>query len=86
MGGVAPLAICIATVCAWRGVLLARGRSLDDAAADVQARERAWRIGQSRDVVIYRLITRGTIEEKVYHRQIYKHFLTDKVGTSSPER
>lgn len=47
--------------------------------ADVQARERAWRIGQSREVVIYRLITRGTIEEKVYHRQIYKHFLTDKV-------
>jgi DNA excision repair protein ERCC-6 len=25
------------------------------------------------------LITRGTIEEKVYHRQIYKHFLTNKV-------
>ena len=25
------------------------------------------------------LATRGTIEEKVYHRQIYKHFLTNKV-------
>ncbi|PSC71103.1 CHROMATIN REMODELING 8 [Micractinium conductrix] len=46
---------------------------------DVQARERAWRIGQTREVVIYRLITSGTIEEKVYHRQVYKHFLTDKV-------
>ncbi|KAL4452053.1 hypothetical protein ABPG75_007715 [Micractinium tetrahymenae] len=46
---------------------------------DVQARERAWRIGQKREVVIYRLITSGTIEEKVYHRQVYKHFLTDKV-------
>ncbi|CAD6232325.1 unnamed protein product [Miscanthus lutarioriparius] len=46
---------------------------------DMQARERAWRIGQTRDVTVYRLITRGTIEEKVYHRQIYKHFLTNKV-------
>lgn len=44
-----------------------------------QARERAWRIGQRRDVAIYRLITGGTIEEKVYHRQIYKNFLTNKV-------
>ncbi len=46
---------------------------------DSQARERAWRIGQSREVVIYRLITSGTIEEKIYHRQIYKSFLTNKV-------
>ncbi|TVT98157.1 hypothetical protein EJB05_56533, partial [Eragrostis curvula] len=46
---------------------------------DMQARERAWRIGQTKDVTVYRLITRGTIEEKVYHRQIYKHFLTNKV-------
>ena len=28
---------------------------------------------------MFRLITRGTIEEKVYHRQIYKHFLTNKI-------
>ncbi|KAG7036308.1 Protein CHROMATIN REMODELING 8, partial [Cucurbita argyrosperma subsp. argyrosperma] len=46
---------------------------------DMQARERAWRIGQQRDVTVYRLITRGTVEEKVYHRQIYKHFLTNKI-------
>ncbi|PON81759.1 Protein CHROMATIN REMODELING [Trema orientale] len=46
---------------------------------DMQARERAWRIGQKRDVTVYRLITRGTIEEKIYHRQIYKHFLTNKI-------
>ena len=44
----------------------------------MQARERAWRVGQTRPVTIYRLITSGTIEEKVYHRQIYKHFLTNK--------
>ena len=46
---------------------------------DMQARERAWRIGQRREVTVYRLITSGTIEEKVYHRQIYKQFLTEKV-------
>lgn len=34
-------------------------------ATDAQARERAWRIGQNKKVTIYRLITAGTIEEKV---------------------
>ena len=34
-------------------------------ATDTQARERAWRIGQTQDVTIYRLISVGTIEEKV---------------------
>ncbi|ODM94276.1 DNA excision repair protein ERCC-6 [Orchesella cincta] len=46
---------------------------------DSQARERAWRIGQIRQVTIYRLITSGTIEEKMYHRQIFKQFLTNRV-------
>ena len=46
---------------------------------DLQARERAYRIGQQRNVTVYRLLTRGTIEEKVYHRQIFKQFLTDKI-------
>lgn len=35
---------------------------------DTQARERTWRIGQKKNVTIYRLITSGTIEEKIYHR------------------
>lgn len=35
---------------------------------DMQARERAWRIGQLRPVTVYRLLTTGTIEEKIYHR------------------
>eukprot|EP00798_Chlamydomonas_sp_ICE-L_P016205 gene16205-22369_t len=48
-------------------------------ASDIQARERAWRVGQTRDVTIYRLITSGAIEEKIYQRQIYKGFLTDKI-------
>ncbi|KAF1814817.1 hypothetical protein P152DRAFT_392239 [Eremomyces bilateralis CBS 781.70] len=46
---------------------------------DVQARERAWRLGQKREVEIYRLMTAGTIEEKIYHRQIFKQFLTNKI-------
>ncbi|KAI3993404.1 hypothetical protein MKX01_010147 [Papaver californicum] len=53
---------------------------------DMQARERAWRIGQTRDVTVYRLITRGTVEEKVYHRQIYKHFLTNKILKNPQQR
>ncbi|KZV22901.1 DNA repair protein rhp26-like [Dorcoceras hygrometricum] len=53
---------------------------------DMQARERAWRIGQKKDVTVYRLITRGTIEEKVYHRQIYKHFLTNKILQNPQQR
>lgn len=53
---------------------------------DMQARERAWRIGQKKDVIVYRLITRGTIEEKVYHRQIYKHFLTNKILQNPQQR
>lgn len=46
---------------------------------DAQARERAWRIGQKRQVTIYRLLTAGTVEEKIYHRQIFKQFLTNRV-------
>ncbi|KAJ2632837.1 DNA repair protein rhp26 [Coemansia sp. RSA 1290] len=47
--------------------------------SDMQARERAWRLGQSRNVAVYRLMTAGTIEEKIYNRQIYKQFLSNKI-------
>jgi len=53
---------------------------------DVQARERAWRIGQKREITVYRLITVGTIEEKMYHRQVFKHFLAQKVLADSRQR
>jgi DNA excision repair protein ERCC-6 len=46
---------------------------------DAQARERAWRFGQSREVTVYRLITAGTVEEKIYQRQIFKTALTNSV-------
>lgn len=48
-------------------------------ATDTQARERAWRIGQERQVTIYRLLSAGTIEEKIYQRQVYKQLLSNKV-------
>ncbi|KAL8610511.1 hypothetical protein ACOMHN_060431 [Nucella lapillus] len=53
---------------------------------DMQARERAWRIGQTRQVTIYRLLTSGTIEEKIYHRQIFKQFLTNRVLKDPKQR
>lgn len=46
---------------------------------DAQARERAWRFGQEREVTIYRLITAGTVEEKIYQRQIFKTALSNKI-------
>ena len=41
-------------------------------ANDNQAVDRVFRIGQKRDVIVYRLLTAGTLEEKIYRRQIYK--------------
>ncbi|UKJ99984.2 hypothetical protein MACK_000050 [Theileria orientalis] len=46
---------------------------------DLQARERSYRIGQTKQVIIYRLITANTIEEKIYQRQLYKCYLTNKI-------
>lgn len=53
---------------------------------DIQARERAYRLGQQRDVVIYRLLTRGTIEEKIYHRQIFKLLLSSRILENPKEK
>jgi DNA excision repair protein ERCC-6 len=53
---------------------------------DIQARERAWRLGQKREVLIYRLITKGTIEEKIYQRQIFKLLLSNRILESSKQK
>ncbi|TBU16231.1 superfamily II DNA/RNA helicase [Ordospora colligata] len=46
---------------------------------DTQAKERAWRYGQKKDVEIYRFVCKDTIEEKVYQKQIFKDMLGKKV-------
>ncbi|PYH92470.1 hypothetical protein BO71DRAFT_357335 [Aspergillus ellipticus CBS 707.79] len=53
---------------------------------DLQAQDRAYRIGQSRDVEVFRLISAGTIEEIVYARQIYKQQQANIGYNASSER
>ncbi|XP_044514132.1 DNA repair and recombination protein RAD54B [Gracilinanus agilis] len=48
-------------------------------ATDIQAMARVWRDGQKHSVHIYRLLTTGTIEEKIYQRQISKQGLSGAV-------
>jgi superfamily II DNA or RNA helicase len=48
-------------------------------ANDNQAMDRAYRIGQTRNVTVYRLISKGTIEEKILERQKQKQTLADVV-------
>lgn len=38
--------------------------------------DRAYRVGQTRPVVVYRLISCGTIEEKIYRKQVFKDTLS----------
>ncbi|KAF2006301.1 hypothetical protein P154DRAFT_559389 [Amniculicola lignicola CBS 123094] len=55
-------------------------------AYDLQAQDRAYRIGQTRDVEVFRLISSGTMEEIVYARQIYKQQQANIGYTASDER
>ncbi|KAF7669879.1 hypothetical protein LDENG_00100540 [Lucifuga dentata] len=56
-------------------------------ASDLQAIDRAYRIGQCRDVTVLRLISLGTVEEIIYLRQIYKQQLQcSVVGKESARR
>lgn len=56
-------------------------------ANDLQAIDRAYRIGQCRDVTVFRLISLGTVEEIIYLRQIYKQQLqTSVIGCENARR
>ncbi|KAL1644855.1 hypothetical protein SLS61_008536 [Didymella pomorum] len=55
-------------------------------AYDLQAQDRAYRIGQTRDVEVFRLVSAGTIEEIVYARQIYKQQQANIGYNASEER
>ncbi|XP_022183703.1 DNA repair and recombination protein RAD54B-like [Myzus persicae] len=52
-------------------------------ASDQQAMARIWRDGQKKNVHIYRLLTSGTIEEKIFQRQISKTGLSEAI--TNPE-
>ena len=42
-------------------------------AAEQQANDRAYRIGQDKPVFVYKLITKGTVEEKIQQMQLQKN-------------
>jgi SNF2 family DNA or RNA helicase len=48
-------------------------------AVEDQASDRAHRIGQLRPVTIYRLVTKGTIEEKIVGLHLQKRGLADSL-------
>ncbi len=57
-------------------------------AAEDQASDRAHRIGQTRPVTIYRLVTKGTIEEQIVELHRSKRELADRLleGADAPAR
>jgi hypothetical protein len=58
-------------------------------AEDAQAVDRSYRIGQKNPVLVYRLIAAGTVEEKMYEKQVYKDGIRRTVfteGSSVVER
>ncbi len=56
-------------------------------AVEAQATDRAHRMGQTRPVTVYRLVTRGTIEEKIVALQESKRELADAIldGGEAPD-
>ncbi len=48
-----------------------------------QAAGRVWRDGQKKRVFVYRLLSTGTIEEKVYQRQLSKEGLQTVVNSDA---
>ncbi len=54
-------------------------------AAENQATDRAWRIGQDKPVFVYKLIAKGTVEEKIQVLQQKKSALADAILGDSGE-
>ncbi|CAJ1954584.1 unnamed protein product [Cylindrotheca closterium] len=51
-------------------------------AEDAQAVDRCYRIGQTKEVAVFRFITAGTVEEKMYEKQVHKDGIRRAVMTS----
>jgi hypothetical protein len=66
-----PHAVCLPRCCSW------------NPADDQQAMGRVWREGQQKDVFIYRLLTTGSIEEKIFQRQVCCGQQRDSGGTAA---
>ena len=49
---------------------------LTETVPSAQAQDRAYRLGQMREVRVYKLVSRGTIEELTLMRQLYKNKVT----------
>jgi len=54
-------------------------------AADQQALARVWRDGQKKDCFVYRFMSTGTIEEKIFQRQSHKQALSSTVVDSAED-
>lgn len=54
-------------------------------AADQQALARVWRDGQKKDCFVYRFMSTGTIEEKIFQRQSHKQALSSCVVDSAED-
>jgi len=52
-------------------------------ASDDQASDRCYRIGQKKNVIVYKLICCGTIEEKIYAKQVFKKGISRSVQDNS---
>ena len=51
-------------------------------ADDAQAVDRCYRIGQTKDVVVYRFIAAGTVEERMYEKQLHKDGIKNQIMSS----
>lgn len=53
---------------------------------DLQAQDRSFRYGQKRHVVVFRLLSAGSLEELVYSRQVYKQQLSNIAVSGKMEK
>lgn len=66
-------------------MMIRRHNKLENNVCVCQAVDRAYRIGQRKDVVVYRLITCGTVEEKIYRKQVFKGGLMRTLGKEAKQ-